>query len=57
MQQMDNNEIRSFPCSRCHKPKLVLKKVWNQPNHGFVCDECCGATTDPRSRCSKCLMQ
>lgn len=56
MQQMDNNEIRSFPCSRCHKPKLVLKKVWNQPNHGFVCDEC-GATTDPRSRCSKCLMQ
>jgi hypothetical protein len=34
----------------------VLKKVWNQQQHGFACDEC-WATINKRSRYSKCLMQ
>ena len=37
---MDNNEIRKFKCSKCQIPKLVLKKMADQPHHGFACEEC-----------------
>lgn len=37
---MDNNEIRKFQCSQCHKFKLVLKKLADQQQHGFACEEC-----------------
>ena len=48
----NDNEFRCFPCSQCRKSKLVLKKVWNQQQHGFACDEC-WATINKRSRYSK----
>lgn len=56
IQMEKNNQIRSFPCSQCRKSKLVLKKVADQQQHGFACDEC-WTTIEKRSRCNKCLMQ
>jgi len=54
---LNENELRKFQCGNCRKFKLVLKKVANQQQHGFACDECWD-TIDKRSRYnSKCLMQ
>ena len=56
IQMEKNNQIHTFPCSQCRKSKLVLKKVADQQQHGFACDEC-WTTIEKRSRCNKCLMQ
>ena len=53
---LNENELCRFPCSQCRKSKLVLKKVADQQQHGFACDEC-WTTIETRSRCNKCLMQ
>lgn len=36
---LDNkNEIKTFSCNRCNKPKLILKKSVGDPV--FKCEEC-----------------
>jgi hypothetical protein len=36
---LDNkNEIKTFSCKCCNKPKLILKKSVGDP--GFKCEEC-----------------
>ena len=34
----DKNEIKTFSCNRCNKPKLILKKSVGDPV--FKCEEC-----------------
>ena len=53
MPEEDNNHIRKFKCSRCQKFKHVLKKVADQQQHGFACEEC-WTTIEKRSRYSGC---
>jgi transcription elongation factor Elf1 len=54
---MENNQIRTFQCSQCRKPKLVLKKVADQQHRGFACEKC-WTTIETRSRYGGgCLMQ
>ena len=36
----EDNQIRKFQCNKCHKSNYVLKKVWDQQQHGFACEEC-----------------
>jgi len=49
----NNNQIHKFQCSRCDKFKLVLKKVADQQQHGFACEECWTAI-EKRSRYNVC---
>jgi len=49
----NTNQIRKFQCSRCDKFKLVLKKVADQQQHGFACEECWTAI-EKRSRYNVC---
>jgi hypothetical protein len=49
----DENQIRKFKCNRCQKSKEVLKKVADQQQHGFACEECWTAI-DKRSRYNGC---
>jgi transcription elongation factor Elf1 len=49
----NNNQIHKFHCSRCDKFKLVLKKVADQQQHGFACEECWTAI-EKRSRYNVC---
>lgn len=35
-----DNQICKFKCSRCQKFNHVLKKVADQQQHGFACEEC-----------------
>ena len=47
------NFICKFQCNRCQKFKHVLKKVADQQQHGFACEECWTAI-EKRSRYSGC---
>ena len=49
----DANELRKFQCNRCNKSKLLLKKVADQQQHGFACEECWTAI-ERRSRYNMC---
>lgn len=51
--EMENNQICTFQCNRCNKFKHVLKKVSDQQQHGFACEEC-WTTIEKRSRFSGC---
>ena len=53
MQSIEDNQIRKFQCSKCRKPKHVLKKVADQQHHGFACEECWTAI-EKRSRYGGC---
>ena len=53
MQSIEDNQIRKFQCSKCRKPKHVLKKVADQQHHGFACEECWTAI-EKRSRPGGC---
>ena len=53
MLEQENNQIRRFQCNKCQKSKLVLKKVADQQQHGFACEECWTAI-EKRSRYSGC---
>ncbi len=50
---LNENELHKFQCGNCRKSKLVLKKLADQQQHGFACDEC-WATIDKRSRYGWC---
>jgi len=55
---MNINEIRKFQCNRCNKSKLVLKKVADQQQHGFACEECWTAIEEQtQSRYKRCSVQ
>ena len=56
LSMLNENELRSFPCSQCRKSKLVLKKVADQQHHGFACDECWTAISK-RARYNQCSIQ
>jgi len=49
----DNNRIRKFNCTKCQKSKPMLKKVADQQQHGFACEECWTAI-EKRSMFSGC---
>ena len=51
----NDNQLRTFKCSKCQKPKHVLKKVTDQQHHGFACEEC-WTSIEKRSRYSGCLI-
>ena len=56
LSMLNDNELRSFPCSQCRKSKLVLKKVADQQQYGFACDRC-WTTIEKRSRHNRCSIQ
>jgi predicted nucleic acid-binding Zn ribbon protein len=51
----NDNQVRTFQCSKCQNPKHVLKKVADQQHHGFACEEC-WTSIEKRSRYSGCLI-
>jgi hypothetical protein len=53
MLEQEDNQIRIFRCNKCQKSKPVLKKVADQQQHGFACEEC-WTSIDKRSRYSGC---
>lgn len=52
---VDDNQLRTFKCSRCQYSKTVLKKVADKQQHGFAC-EGCWTTIENKKRYSGCLI-
>ena len=50
-----DNQIRKFQCSKCNKPKFILKKVADKQHHGFSCDEC-WTTIEKKNQCARCII-
>ena len=48
-----NNQIRKFQCNHCQKSKFMLKKMADQQQHGFACEEC-WTTINKQSRYNRC---
>ena len=51
----NDNQVRTFRCSKCQKFKPVLKKAADRQQHGFACEEC-WTSIENRSRYSGCLI-
>lgn len=51
----NDNQVRTYKCSKCQKPKYVLKKVADKQHHGFACEEC-WTSIETRPRYSGCLI-
>ena len=51
----NDNQVRTYRCSKCQKFKHVLKKVADKQHHGFACEKC-WTSIETRPRYSGCLI-